>query len=171
MASAAPAKVYQPRILTPTLKKPVAGVTVRLVESHTPNEFYYVWQTPDGGYRCQCKGASFGNDCCHKKEFRKHLAASLNTEVLPTLETVAAIVTVAAGPQMTFACPRPAQKPNVSPDFQKKLDSTIFPSPQQIERTKANALPYDDGRPFSIFKPEDHNGDYIPSDYYQHAYR
>ncbi len=55
------------------------------------------------------------------------------------------------------------------------------PASPAVKHTKANALPYDDGAPFSIFKPErryqtleDERAaadGYAPSDYYQHAYR
>jgi hypothetical protein len=62
----------------------------------------------------------------------------------------------------------------------KKQESAPAPAPT-IERTRDNALParYDDqeaaspvaGYPSYLFKPENHNGDYCPRDYYQHAYR
>jgi hypothetical protein len=55
------------------------------------------------------------------------------------------------------------------------------PASPAVKHTKANALPYDDSAPFSIFKPErryqtleDERAaadGYAPSDYYQHAYR
>ena len=42
---------------------------------------------------------------------------------------------------------------------------------EQAAARRSTALPYDTGLGFSIFKLEDHNGEYIPSDHYSHAYR
>lgn len=43
------------------------------------------------------------------------------------------------------------------------------PAAPKVQPTKANALPYDAGEGFSIFKPE--RDEYVPRDYVSHQYR
>lgn len=61
-----------PRILKPTPKFAVSG-TLYLVESSTPNAFYFVKVYPDGYKRCQCSSYCYRGKCRHIEALCDHL--------------------------------------------------------------------------------------------------
>lgn len=55
--------------------------------------------------------------------------------------------------------------------YARWLEQETVKLEQAASKRRETALPYDTGLGLSIFKSEDHDGEYIPRDYYQHAYR
>ncbi len=60
-------KPYQPKILTPTLKRRIPGVRVLLIQSERdPNAYHFIGIYPDGYIRCQCEAGRHNRQCKHK---------------------------------------------------------------------------------------------------------
>lgn len=156
--SAAATKQYTPVIAAATPKtanqKRLAAQNYRgfWVEANSKRSInglritrYLLTVMPSGYVKCPCEASKWSHkDCCHKTALRTWLVLSRDPIVVDAKPV----------PQATFACSR--------------SKATAMPASATAPERKESLVA---GTPAYMWKSEDHNGDYIPSDHYQHAYR
>lgn len=166
--STATKKAYTPRILQPKLRQQAHGITAYLVESHTPNDFHFVWMQPSGYMRCDCQAAKYGRDCSHKQALKAKLEAAPHglseeafVEQQQEAERLANLPREFAGvetseEQKVQKLERQAEETVtarretvIHPNFQKKLDDTIFPT--MASRAEKAVLQRHEPEEFSIY--------------------